>query len=91
MTITVISLFAALALHQHLMMGQRLREWLKIDDMKPVKILDCFPCWAFWIAVLVTIIIFFIDHGLYAAPYEIKSINPIPAMATFVIAHILQR
>jgi hypothetical protein len=54
MTLAVISIFVAYVLHQEINIGYRLRMLFKLSRTKPYKLLDCYPCFAFWTALAIT-------------------------------------
>lgn len=56
MTTTIWTLFISLVLFEVIGLPVILRNWLNIPFTKRVKILECFPCWTFWIGVLITLI-----------------------------------
>jgi len=53
--IILTSLFISFLLRDDLNIGYYLRKWLGIRISKSIKILDCFPCFSFWISILVSI------------------------------------
>jgi hypothetical protein len=55
MTNIIISLFVAFIIHQELNFGYYVRKWTGTRISKPIKVLDCFPCFSFWIAAIISI------------------------------------
>ena len=90
MNIILISLFTSLILHGHVNIGFRYRLLVSKITKKPMeqlitkdyKMLDCFQCLSFWIAVLVAII----SLGPSATPEALTQIDWQQVCATFVIA-----
>ena len=52
--IIAISLFIAIIAQEELNIGSRIKLYLQIRLSKNVKILDCLPCLAFWISVVLS-------------------------------------
>lgn len=55
MTVTIWTLFISLILFEAIGLPVMLRNWLNIPFTKRVKILECFPCWTFWIGLFITL------------------------------------
>ena len=90
MNIILISLFSSLILHGHVNIGFRWRLLVaKVTKkpmeellLKPIKVLDCFPCMSFWISVFTALGIVGYNSPLEAlAQYDWQQVA-----ATFIIA-----
>lgn len=55
MELIVISLFIAYVLHFEINTGYYLRELFRLKHTKSYKLLDCFPCQAFWLSLAITL------------------------------------
>ena len=53
----ILSLFIAFILHHELNIGYYIRKALKLRISQPIKPLDCFPCFTFWLTILITLIL----------------------------------
>lgn len=69
MTLTIWTLFISLFLFEGIGLPVMIRNWFNIPFTKRVKLLECFPCWTFWIGVFLTLFTWQIDniHGVLAA------------------------
>lgn len=76
MNTIIISLFISIILVFELSIAFRIKNAFKIDQFKYIKILQCFPCFTWWISIIVIIL---------------TTGNIIESMATFVIASIIDK
>lgn len=53
--ITIISLFTSIILLEEISISTRIKLALKISIRKQIKLLDCFPCFTFWISLIFTL------------------------------------
>ena len=90
MNIILISLFIALILHGHLNIGFRYRQLVSkvtkknMEELivKPYKLLDCFPCVAFWVSVITALSLVALNSPIQALEqFEWQQVA-----ATFIIA-----
>ncbi len=76
METVIITLFCSILLQKEWNISFRIKTLLKKSIAKEIKLLDCFPCFSFWLSIPVILI----THG-----------QPIDAMAVFVTASIINK
>jgi hypothetical protein len=54
MNIIVISLFVSLFLSEHIAISTRIKILFGLRISKKITPLDCFPCFSFWISIIIT-------------------------------------
>lgn len=74
-TVLIISFFASLFLFEDVNLSARIKILFNIPQRKNIQLLDCFPCFTFWISVTITIIL----HQEYITP-----------MLVFIIAKLYE-
>jgi hypothetical protein len=52
----IIYSFVIILLHQELNIGYYLRKWTGQRISKPIKVLDCLPCFSFWVTLIGTLL-----------------------------------
>lgn len=52
---TLIGWFAGFIIHQELNFSYRVKRLFKLRVTKYVKLLDCYPCFTFWVALAITL------------------------------------
>ena len=76
MNTIIISLFTSIILLRELSLSYRIKAILKLDQFTPIKVIDCFPCFTFWVSIIT--LLFTNENIIYS-------------LATFVIATILDK
>lgn len=62
--VIVLSFFTAFVLYEDINLSARIKILFKVPLRKNIQVLDCFPCFTFWISVATTIIL----HQEYYTP-----------------------
>lgn len=78
----LIALFTSYILHQDLNLPSHIKLLLNIPISKHKKVLDCFPCWSFWIGCMTTAVFCFFGFPIYY-------VTPIAVYMTAVIINKL--
>jgi hypothetical protein len=52
MNTIIISFFSSIVLLRELSLAYRVKSMIKLDQFTPIKVLDCFPCFTFWVSII---------------------------------------
>jgi len=84
MELTAISLFISILLTEEINVGYYIRRILGIRRSKTIKILDCFPCFTFWLSLLVVAPVLYI--------YEVQDLRDLAfsILFTYIISKLYE-
>ena len=52
--IALLGWFVAFLIHQEYNLPYRIKKLLRIVPTRYIKVIDCFPCFAFWVTLIIT-------------------------------------
>ena len=61
----ILALFLGVVIHKEFNISARIKSMLKIRISKYIKILDCFPCFTWWLSVLISVVMYFISNEIH--------------------------